>query len=358
MNIKKLSALLLLFIGVIVLAACSNGGGTDQSETKEEPAKDDEETVETTVPYTNNFEMSLTTERDSDTEAVDETIDVIKNSNKVVLLDLGVASTFEALGLQDNVIALPKGENDSILGPELETYKDEKYVNLGGLKDPDFEKIAELDPEIIMIGGRQANKPSIEEFKKAAPNASIIYVSAQSDNYFEDIKEMTTFIGELYDKQSDAEALNKELDEKIEETKNLVSEKDKTMMFIQTNGGDLSLHGPGGRYDFLYNPIGFKSSEGDSEDKNASHGNQISFEYISKANPSMILVMDRGAAISNGEDATKVDVLKTDVTNNVDAVKDDNIFELNSVRWYLNSGGHASAIGQLEELQGFLNEVK
>ncbi|CAM3331603.1 siderophore ABC transporter substrate-binding protein [Nosocomiicoccus ampullae] len=352
MNIKKLSALVLLFLGIIVLSACSSDATSEES-------SDESSSEKETISYENKFDMRLTDKPDGDTEAVNETIDVPKNSEKVVLLDIGVASTFDALDLEDNIIGLTKGDNKSSLGEDLETFKDDKYANLGGLKEPDYEKIAELDPEIIMTGARQTNKDTIEELKKAAPNAVVINVAAQSDNFFNDIKDMTSFIGQLYDKETEADELNKELDEKIDETNQAVNENDKTMMFIQTNGGDLSLHGPGGRYDYLYHPIGFEASgEEPDQEKTASHGNQISYEYISKQNPGIVLVMDRGAAISNGKDATKVDVIKTDVTNNVDAVKDDNIFELDSVRWYLNSGGHITAMKQLEEIEEILSEVK
>src|SRR5699024_854909 len=300
-------------LGIIVLSACSCDATSEES-------NDESNSEKETNSDENKVKMRLTDKPDGDTEAVNETVDVPKNSDKVVLLDIGVACTYDALDLEDNIVGLTKGDNNSSLGEDLETFKDDKYANLDGLKEPEYEIIAELDPEIIMTGKTKKTKDKIG------------------------------FIGQLYDKETEADDLNKELDEKIDETNKAVTENDKTMMFIQTNGGDLSLHGPGGRYDYLYNPIGFEASgEEPDQDKTASHGNQISYEYISKQNPGIVFVMDRGAAISNGKDATKVDVIKTDVTNNVDAVKDDNIFELDSVRWYLNSGGHITAMKQLEE---------
>ena len=355
MNFKKVS-LLVLFMSVLIIAAC---GKTEETSSEDKSDKGEVETV----TYENSYELSLGTERDSDTEAVKETVELPKNSDKVLVMDLGVASTFAALGLEDKIIGLPKGDGNSVLGEELENFKDEKFANLGGLKEPDFEQVAMLDPEVIMISGRQANSDTIDELKKAAPNAKIVYVAANPNTYFEDVKKMTTFLGEMYDKQDEAKKLVEDFDNKVEEIHSEVEASDKTMMFIQTNGGDLSLHGPQGRYDFLYSALGFKSAgeipnEKEQKQASSSHGNQVSYEYVAKNNPGIILVMDRGAAISDGKDATKTDVIKTEVTKNVDAVKNDAIYELDSVTWYLNSGGYKTAMSQLEEIHTIVQESK
>ncbi len=39
----------------------------------------------------------------------------------------------------------------------LKNIKDSKYENLGGLKEPDFEAINALNPELIIISGRQSD---------------------------------------------------------------------------------------------------------------------------------------------------------------------------------------------------------
>ena len=59
--------------------------------------------------------------------------------------------------------------------------------------------------------------------------------------------------------------------------------------------------------------------------------------------------MDRGAAVSEGE-ATSTDVLVNEVTSGVDAIENDNVYELNPQNWYLNAGGYLTAMSQIEEL--------
>lgn len=368
MEFKKLYLMLTMAV-ILVLAACS--GGSEEDTSTEESASEETATEETaeeetaeedaseeesadTIAYENQFEIG-SGERDEEGQGtqIDETVELPKNSDKVVIFDLGVASTFAALGLEENIMGLPKGENNASLGSTIsDVYEsDEDYVNLGGLKEPDYEALAALDPEIVMIHGRQANSNVVGELEKAAPNAEIIHVAADNSNYFEDVKEMTMFIGEMYDVQDKAQELVDDLDAQLAEVNEKVAAAELPMLFVQTNGGNLSFHGVGGRYDFLYNDFGFTSAgeQEESEETTDSHGNEISFEFIAETNPGLILLMDRGAAVSEGE-ATSTDVLVNEVTSGVDAIENDNVYELNPQNWYLNSGGYLTALAQVEEI--------
>lgn len=368
MEFKKLYLMLTMAV-ILVLAACS--GGSEEDTSTEESASEETSTEETaeeetaeedaseeesadTIAYENQFEIG-SGERGDEGEGtqIDETVELPKNSDKVVIFDLGVASTFAALGLEENIIGLPKGEKNASLGGTIsDIYEsDEDYVNLGGLKEPDYEALAALDPEIVMIHGRQSNSNVVGELEKAAPNAEIIHVAADNSNYFEDVKEMTTFIGEMYDVQDKAQELVDDLDTQLAEVNEKVAAAELPMLFVQTNGGNLSFHGVGGRYDFLYNDFGFTSAgeQAESEETTDSHGNEISFEFIAETNPGLILLMDRGAAVSEGE-ATSTDVLVNEVTSGVDAIENDNVYELNPQNWYLNAGGYLTALAQVEEI--------
>lgn len=361
MEFKKLYLILTMAI-ILVLAACSGGSEEDTStedsaseETStEETAEDDasEEESAETIAYENQFEIgSGDGSEEGESTEINETVTLPKNSDKVVIFDLGVASTFAALDLEENIIGLPKGENNASLGNTIsDIYEsDEEYVNLGGLKEPDYEALAALDPEIVMIHGRQANSNVVGELEKAAPNAEIIYVAADNSNYFEDVKEMTMFIGEMYDVQDKAQELVDDMDSKLAEVNEKVSATELPTLFIQTNGGNLSYHGVGGRYDFIYSDLGLVSANDEQDEVTDSHGNEISFEFVAETNPALILVMDRGAAISDGE-PTSTDILVNEVTSGVDAIKNDNVYELNPQNWYLNAGGYLTALSQIEEV--------
>ncbi|WP_411843490.1 siderophore ABC transporter substrate-binding protein [Salinicoccus sp. HZC-1] len=357
MDFKKFYLMLAMAV-MLVLAACGNGEGTTEESAETDEAGTGTEESSETVTFENNFEIGPARGEEGDTTKVNETIELPKNSDKVAIYDLGVASTFLALGIEENIIGLPKGEGNASLSESLKEFESDEYANLGGLKPDEFETLAELQPEVIMIHGRQSNTQVVDEMKAAAPDAQIVFVAADNNNYFQDIMEMTTFLGEMYDVQDKAAELVADMETKVEEVNNTVTETDKSMLFIQTNGGDLSFHGEGGRYGFLYEDLGFTSA-GEQEESGTTdnHGNQVSFEFIAQTNPGIMLVMDRGAAVSDG-DATPVDVVINDVTAGVDAIENENIIELNPQSWYLNSGGYLTGMAQLEEIEAGMEEVK
>ena len=53
----------------------------------------------------------------------------------------------------------------------LSKYDDDKYVNLGSLKEPDFEAIHAMKPDVIFISTRQADL--YDQFAEIAPTIYI-----------------------------------------------------------------------------------------------------------------------------------------------------------------------------------------
>lgn len=338
--------MMIAIVSVLTIAACGNTGESAE----EEESSNEEGGSQETVTYENDFEISAPEGSEGESEEVQETKEIPKNPT-VAIFDLGVATTMTELGLEEYVAGLPKGEGNSALSEQLSAFESDEYANLGGLKEPDYEAVAELQPEVIMLHGRQSTSDIVEELEAAAPDAEIIHVAADNNNYFEDIKSMTTFLGELYEVEGKAEELTAELDNRLEEVNSQVSDLDESMLFVQTNGGDISFHGQGGRYGFLYEDFGFTSAgEQDEEETTDNHGNQISYEFIAETNPGLILMMDRGAAVSS-DDSTSADILSNDVTSNADAIENNNVYELDPAVWYLNAGGYGSAMAQLNEVE-------
>src|SRR5699024_7774833 len=74
---------------------------------------------------------------------------VQKNPEKIVVFDFGALDTLDKLGI--DVVGVPKGN----IPTYLKKYEAKEYENVGSLKEPDFEKIAQIDPDLIIISGRQ-----------------------------------------------------------------------------------------------------------------------------------------------------------------------------------------------------------
>src|SRR5699024_8236960 len=165
--------LMLTFALVLVLAACGNSDGGEDSDSTAGADESAEEVSEETVSFENTFEVSPGEgeDREAEGEGVTETIEVPKNPEKGAIFEIGVVSTFQALGVEDKIASLPKGYGNGSLSESLSEFESDEYANLGGLKDPDFEEIARIQPDVIMIHGRQATENNLAEFERVAPDA-------------------------------------------------------------------------------------------------------------------------------------------------------------------------------------------
>ncbi|WP_414048835.1 ferrated catecholamine ABC transporter substrate-binding lipoprotein SstD [Macrococcus animalis] len=340
---KRIFSLVLTFTLILVLAAC--GGTKDNAKTEDKTAGKTDKAE--TVKIENKYKMMGEKEDGSDAKDVAETIEIPKNPKNIAVFDYGTLATMKELGVDGEVKGLPKGEGNKSVPSFLENFKDKKYANLGNLKEPNFEKLAELQPELILISGRQANQKVMEEMKKAAPEAKILYVGTDDANYIGSVKTNTENIGKVFDKEKEATALIEDLDKKIEEVKAMTEKSKDKGLFILANEGELSVFGKGGRFGFIHDVLGVK--EADEKIQAKGHGQVINFEYINKTNPDIIYAMDRGIAVGGKSSAKQA--LTNDVIKDVNAVKNDKVVEIDPYLWYFSGGGAVTVKKQIEEVE-------
>ena len=343
---------LLLVVGLMfLLVACSNGGADEK---KSSDSKSSNEESNKTVKIENNYQAGGEKRDGSDAKEVKETVEVPKNPEKAVVFDYGTLDTMKEMGLEDKVKAVPKGEDSKSLPDFLSEFKDEKYLNTGSLKEVNFDKVAEAKPDVIYISGRTANQKNLDEFKKAAPKAKVVYVGADEKDEVNSMKKNAENIGKIYGKEDKAKSINKELDDKIAGIKDKTKDmKDKKALFLLVNEGELSTFGAGERFgSMIFDTMGFASA--DENIKNSTHGQNITNEYIAEKNPSIIFAMDRGQAI--GGKSTAKQALGNDVIKDVDAIKDNKVLELDPKLWYFASGSTTTAIKQIDEVEKLLDK--
>ena len=124
MKKRKLFLALVALVSVLTLVACSNGSGKNSSATQEKTVTIKTSTGNNKVP---------------------------KNPKKIVVLDYGVADTIRALGKEDSIVGLPIDRLPSYLSD----FKNKKGItNVGNLKEVNLEKIAELEPDLIILSNR------------------------------------------------------------------------------------------------------------------------------------------------------------------------------------------------------------
>ena len=301
--------------GFTKLNSGSNSGSQDQ--TKQEQ----------------NVEETIVKVTDSNGEAVE----LEKNPQRVVVFDYGVADILKNLGV-DAVVGLPKnGKMPEILS----NYSDDKYTNVGSLKETDFEAVESLNPDLIIIGGRQAE--DIDSFKEIAPTVNL---AVDGQDYMNSFKSVVTDLGKLFDKEDEAKKAIDEIEAKIEKVNKTVKEKGLTASVVMANEGNISAFSAKSRYGLIYNGLGF--AEVDKNIDDSTHGQQVSFEYFLENKADYVFVVDRGAVTGKGDSASKL--FDNEVMNKTEVAKNGNIVYLNSVIWYTMTGGIESTNKMIDEI--------
>lgn len=255
---------------------------------------------------------------------------------KVVVLDYAALDVMEAIGESDKVVSISTAKAFPAVAKPFED-----KATAGAMKEPDFETIAQAEPDLIIVNGRQ--KDAYSELEKIAPTLDL---TASNGTATLDVAvESARTVGQIFGKE-------KEVDEKIKGLKdkaNKIAEKANgtDAMLVMTNGGELSTYGPDSRFGIVYHDLGFKPATEVKMD--GRHGEAISFEYVAKANPTHIFVVDRDKAI--GSDANTAEAtLDNELIKGTKAAKDNNIHYLNGADWYLVGGGLTTLNSMLDEV--------
>lgn len=263
---------------------------------------------------------------------------------KVVVFDLASLDNLSRLGV-DNIVGVPEGVKPKY----LESYNDAKYTKVGTLFEPNYETVASLKPDLIIIAGRSA--PKFNDLAKIAPT---IDLTVSNNHYLADVDRNVKILGNIFNKQEQAKAEIDKLNNKLEETRKLTKGKG-TGLLILTTGGKMSAFGPGSRFGLLHSGFGIKPAVDKLEVGN--HGQMVSPEFILKTNPDWLFVIDRDAAIGReGESAAKL--LDNALVNKTKAAENKHIVYLDPQNWYLIGGGLSGLNETADQLIKVFSQAK
>ncbi|MCI9887585.1 siderophore ABC transporter substrate-binding protein [Micrococcales bacterium 31B] len=248
------------------------------------------------------------------------TAEIAAAPTKVITMDFSSLQTMNALGVEP--IGLPKANVPKF----LEKYSAETYLDAGTLQEPNYEKVNEATPDLIILSGRSA-----AAYPEASKIATTIDLSVDNAKYLESVQNNTTTLGTVFGKQAEAKALLDELQAKIDEVKPQ-AEAAGTGLIIMVNGGKVSAYGAGSRFAVVHDILGVKPADLDITE--ATHGDPVSFEYIKEKNPGMIFVVDRDSAVDGTQGAAQK-VLDNALVKETDAAKNNKIVYIDAARWYL-----------------------
>jgi iron complex transport system substrate-binding protein len=326
---KKLFLAIALVFSVSILTACTIVG--------------DDEAYPETVSIT---QVITKAEVRNDSNATTETITEVipTNPKKVAIFDFGALDILDFIGLEAlgiEKIAIVK----SNVPAYLSKYNTDSVTNAGTLFEPSFDDLDLFSPDLVIISSRSSW--SYNSLKKELGNVAVLNVAVDNTDYLKSVKATLANFKLIFGGHDKFDEMAETLDTKTSEVKAKAIESGFKSLILMTNGDDISGYGIGSRFGFIHNELSFQAADANfgNADANA-HGDNVSFEYVQTLNPDVIFVVDRSQA-TGGE--ASIGVLDNDLVKSTNAYKNSRIINLDSVSWYIVSGGYQSTLTMIND---------
>ncbi len=265
------------------------------------------------------------------------TVEVIKNPQRVVVLDFSALENLDYLGIKP--VAVPKTSMPS----HLRKYKDDASIaDVGSVVEVNLEKINEARPDLIIMGNRLA-----DFYDPLAAIAPVIYPTVVDVGDFMDAFEKNLDdLALLFDKQAEAEKAKADIRSKVEEVKKRTASSDEKALILLHNRGRFSAYGSGSRFGIVHDVLGVKEAAVGLDTHR--HGNPVSSEFIQKNNPDIIFIVDRSRVVDH--EITNKEEIENSLIKQTNAYKKGKIYYLNPEMWYLAGGGITSVNVMIDEV--------
>ena len=245
----------------------------------------------------------------------------------VVVLDTGVLLTLDALGIEVDGFA-------SLGVPTPERYagvvEDPELVQVGTAFEPDFEAINALEPDLIIVATRSS--ATYPEMKKIAPTVDLTF--DEGVDFMTAVADRHRAIGQIFGVEDEVEAALAEIDAEVARVGDLTADAGSALI-VMTSGTEVSAYGPGSRFGVVHDVLGYAAAE-ESLERDATHGDVVSFEFIAEAEPDVLFVIDRGSAV--GEDGQLAEaVLDNELVRDTPAWRNDRVVYVDGYSWYIAS---------------------
>ncbi len=242
---------------------------------------------------------------------------------KIAVFDIAAIDTLDRIGVR--ISGLPT----KLYISEFDRLK-QGAETVGDIFEPDLEALSALAPDLVIVGGRSSTK--LDAVRKVAP---AVDMTLYGEDLIAQAKQRLATYGALFARQAEAEKAAAELDARIAAAKAAIAGKGKALI-IMTNGPKVTAYGPGSRFGWVHAALDLPAAVPDVEA--ANHGEAVSFEFIAKANPDWLLVLDRAAAIGSGEQGARA-TLDNELVAGTTAWKKDQVIYLPSAEFYIAAGG-------------------
>ncbi len=215
-----------------------------------------------------------------------------------------------------------------LMSPENPLADDEEILNIGTHSEPDFEQIVAADPDLVINGYRFSGEENAQGVQDAAPDAAFVEMTGPEDQSVDEyVVESLTLMGEVFDRKDEAAKLIEEFQAAVDGAK-AAYDADSTVMGLITSGGEINYANPiDGRGSSIFFDLLDLTPALDAEGSENHTGDSVSLEALAGANADHLIVLDRDAAVGEGEVTPALDLINSSAAlANVPAVTNESIY--------------------------------
>lgn len=320
---KKSLLFILLAIVLVIAAACSG--------------EDSQEEVQHTDVSSAKEEVEETSAAIEVKDALGETIVFDEVPASVAVLSAGDLDILHKL--QANIIGRPTINGP--VDPEVEN-----MTEIGNPHQPNFEKIAEINPAVLIAPlSFQQYAENVEQ-----QGTKIVYTKANS---IEDIVNSIDMYGKIFGKEREAEEIIREIQDGIAAVEQ--AEPVNTLLVYGAPGSYLAALPNSLAGDLLEKAGGENIASDFPKEENYPQYASLSVEKIIERNPEMVMLITHGDPEAV-KDAFEKEMSENAAWKNLDAVKNGNVIVLPSHLFGTNPGTKVSEA--LQVMQESLSVVK
>lgn len=215
-----------------------------------------------------------------------------------------------------------------LMSPENPLADDEDILNIGTHGEPDFEQIVAADPDLVINGYRFSGEENAQGVQDAAPDAAFVEMTGpEGQSVDEYVTESLTLMGAVFNREAEAEALIEEFHTAVDGAKDAY-DPESTVMGLITSGGEINYANPtDGRGSSIFFDLLDLTPALDAEGSENHTGDSVSLEALAGANADFFTVLDRDAAVGEGEVTPALDLINSSTAlANVPAVQNEAIY--------------------------------
>lgn len=268
----------------LVLAAC--GGNTDTSSSASNAASTSDTanssaSSEGTITITDNYGE----------------VTIPANPQAIVSTDNRTFELLDSWGVK--LAAAPK----ALVPATVPNYKnDDSIADLGTHREPNFEALVAAQPDLIIVG--QRFDQHYEEIKKLNPDVAVINLEPREGQPMDaELKRQVETLGQIFGKEAEAAQAIADFDAAKERAAAAYNGTD-TVLAVNVSGGEIGYVAPsvGRVFGPLYDWLNLTPAL-EVENSSSNHeGDDVSVETIVNSNPDLLLVLDRDAGTSAGQE--------------------------------------------------------